>query len=151
MSADRGTGVGRAVDRLAAALRAHLDARRRAEVQLASFAFTEQPSPATRDEAGPDPADLRWFLARVLRAAGEPGTLRLLEALRAGPVSIDAARDLDPAAPGRLGVVERIGDLAAAGLVARELGRDEVSLAPLGVAVLDLVSEIERCAAADAS
>jgi hypothetical protein len=35
--------------------------------------------------------------------------------------------------------------------VARELGRDEVSLAPLGAAVLDLVSEIERCAAADAS
>jgi hypothetical protein len=139
------------VGRLAAALRAHLDARRRADAQLASFAFTEQPAAATRDEAGPDPADLSWFLARLLRSAGEPGTLRLLEALRAGPVSIDAARDLDPAAPGRLGLVERIGDLAAAGLVARELGRDEVSLAPLGAAVLDLVSEIERCAAADAS
>jgi hypothetical protein len=139
------------VDRLAAALRAHVDARRRAEAQLASFAFTEQPSSATRDDAEPDPADLRWYVARLLRAAGEPGTLRLLETLHDGPVSIEAARHFDPAGPGRLGLAERIGDLAAAGLVARELGHDEVSLAPLGAAVLDLVSEIERCAAADAS
>jgi hypothetical protein len=140
------------VDRLAAALRAHVDARRRAEEQLAAFAFTERPSSAAGNDAEPDPVDWRWFVAGTLHAAGQSGTLRLLEALRDGPLSIaDAARDLDPARRGRLALVEQVGALAAAGLVARELARDEVSLAPLGASVLDLVTEIERSVQMDAS
>jgi hypothetical protein len=141
-----------AVDRLASALRAHVDARRHAEAQLAAFAFSEHPAPAARGAAAPGPAGRRWFVARALRAAGEPGTLSVLEALRAGPLSLDlAGRELDPADHGRLPLVEQVGELAAAGLVARELGRDELSLTPLGAAVLDLVMEIERLAWADAS
>lgn len=140
------------VDRLGTALRAHVDARRRAEEQRAAFAFTERPATAAPDDARPGPVDWRWFVARVLRTAGEPGTLRLLEALRAGPIpTAGSASVLEPAGRDRLALAEQIGDLAAVGLVARELGRDEVSLAPLGEAVLELVTDIERRAGADAS
>lgn len=146
-----------AVDRVGVALRAHVDARRRAEQQRAAFAFTER-APARAGEAGEgddagglDSVDWRWFAGRTLHTAGEPGTLRLLAGLRDGPVRMAAAGDLEPDGHGRLALVERIGDLAAAGLVTRELARDEVALAPLGAAVLELVADIARSAGADPS
>lgn len=145
------------VDRLAAALRAHIDGRRRADERLASFAFSERSdrSPSAGGAGGGAVAaagDWRHFAARTLRLAGDPGTIRLLDGLRDGAVATaDLAAALDPAERGRLALIDRIGDLAAAGLVARELERDEVSLAPLGEAVLDLVIEIERRAGAEAS
>jgi hypothetical protein len=160
------------VDRLAAALHAHVDARRRADERLASFAFSERPDRGTppggapsggapsagapsggdRDATRAGVTDWRYFATRTLRLAGDPGTLRLLDRLRDGAVgTANLADALDPDERGHLALVERIGDLAAAGLVARELGRDEVRLAPLGEAVLDLVAEIERRAGADAS
>lgn len=143
------------VDRLAAALRAHVDARRRAEERLASFAFSERQGSAV-PEAGDEPTDgastRRHFAARTLRVAGDPGALRLLDRLRDGPVAAsELGGAVDPDERSRLALVDRIGELAAAGLVTRELERDEVRLAPLGEAVLDLVAEIERREGVEAS
>lgn len=146
---------GSVVDRLSAALRAHVDARRRAEERLSSFAFSERPGasiPGAADDATDGSPDWRHFAARTLRVAGDPGALRVLDRLRDGPVATAVlAGALDPDERGRLALVDRIGELAAAGLVARELERDEVTLAPLGEAVLDLVAEIERREGVDAS
>jgi hypothetical protein len=136
------------LDRLAAALRAHVDARRRAEERLTAFAFVE-PAGRTGTTAPPidaaTRAEVRWFLARALRAAGDPEGLRLLETLRDGPARVDRLSGAWAAdGRGRLAFVDLVGELAAAGLVSRELERDEVSLTPLGGAVLVVMAEIER-------
>jgi hypothetical protein len=49
---------------------------------------------------------------------------------------------LDPG--DRVALAARVGALAAAGLVGRELESDRVTATPLGEAVLDLIDDIER-------
>jgi hypothetical protein len=139
------------LDRLASALRAHVDARRRAEGRLASFAFTERPR-----IAGPEPshaagttADWDYFVGVALRVAGEPTTLRALQALRADARPLERlGGDLGSPTHDPLAIGDWIGGLASAGLVSRELESNRVSLTPLGEAIVDLVSEVTRRAGA---
>lgn len=143
------------VERVAVALRDRVAAQRRAEERIASFAFTEGRAPDT-----PDPGtsgdltagDWCYFAGRALRLAGEPWTLQLLEALRAGGRSIDEiAASGGPGPHDRLAAADWVGGLASAGLVARELESGRISLTPLGEALRDLVAEIARRADAGAS
>jgi hypothetical protein len=117
--------------------------QRRAEERLSAFAFHEAgagPAPEPVAEVGIEAAEaVDWdhYLARTLRAAGEGGVLALLRRLR------DGERRLAELGDDRLAAADRIGALATAGLVARELDGDRVSLAPLGEALLALIDELE--------
>ena len=51
---------------------------------------------------------------------------------------------VEPAMHDRLVAADRVGRLASAGLVGRELESDRVALTPLGEALLDLVADLER-------
>jgi hypothetical protein len=57
----------------------------------------------------------------------------------------------DASGPAGLAAADRVGVLAAAGLVGRDLETGRVSLSELGAAVLDLIRELERRAAAPAA
>lgn len=140
------------VGRLAVALRARVEAQRRAEDRLASFAFTEGPArnlPASPAGAPGESVDWRYFASAALRAVSDPTTLSMLEEVRGDGRPIHELAGL----PGsgihdHLAVTDRIGRLASAGLVVRELESDRISLTGLGEALLDLVVEIERRAGA---
>lgn len=128
--------------------------QRRAEERLADFAFGEAAATPARAAAPGPGAPIgttawRHYLARMLRSAGELETLELLEALRDGPSSLDGLALREPWRGDRVAVADWIGGLAAVGFVRRELETDRVSLAPLGVAVLELVAELERRLGAD--
>jgi hypothetical protein len=134
------------IGRVATALRARVEAQRRAEERLASFAFTES-APVSGQAAGdePDGADWLYFLLRALRLLGESDTVRLLRHLRDGGRSLADLPVLAGSGLGdRLAAADWIGGLASAGFVVRELERDRVVLAPLGAAMLDLLTEIEQ-------
>jgi hypothetical protein len=134
--------------RLAAGLREHVVSRRAAEERLSSFAFTEAGN--SRGEPAAPSIDWRHYLSTALRAAGEPATIRLLDVLRDGERTLPALAGLAPTAAQRAGEPDRaaaadwVGSLAAAGLVARELAGDRVSLTRLGAALLDLVQLVEE-------
>jgi hypothetical protein len=141
------------VGRVAAALRARVEAQHRAEERLASFAFTETAPAGGRHDAGDrardaaEPAGTDWlyFLLRSLRLLGEPDTVRLLRRLREGGRQLsDVAALAGSGRADRLAAADRVGELAAAGFVVRELESDVVVLAPLGAALLELVDEVER-------
>jgi hypothetical protein len=132
------------LDALGVGLRRRVTERGRAERRLADFVFREG-SPDPGEGTVPSPADWRHFVARTLAAAGEPGTIDLLERLSAGDLPIDEIGGLRVAGGGdRLATVDRIGGLASAGLVGRDLETDRVGLTDLGAAVLALVREWER-------
>ena len=135
----------------ATALRGRVSEQRRLEDRLASFVFgpAARPGRAAGAPAGlqGDAVAWRYYLARMLRRAGDPAALELLARLRASPVDLDELRGAgawgaDPAA-----LADWIGELATAGLVSREIESGHVELAPLGAALLGLVEEIERRAA----
>ncbi len=143
------------LEALAAGLRRRVDEQRRAEERLADFAFSEtgaaQPSGRATTTAPPAPVTAwRYYVARTLHAAGEPGTLQLLERLRGGgPVTIaelaaDDAGVGDRVAGDRAAVADVIGGLAVVGFVTRDLETNRVALAPLGFAVLGIVDALEH-------
>ena len=81
----------------------------------------------------------------ALGTLDDPDALRILEALRTGRRSPDAlARIVEPAAPDPVAAADRVARLAAAGLVGRDLETGQVTLAPLGESILDLVAEVAR-------
>jgi hypothetical protein len=131
---------------LADGLRRRVSERGQAEERLADFVFREG-----RDGASPwapAGADWRYFISRTLAAAGEPGTLYLLERLSSGDETLQTlARDHPAGLDGGLATVDRIGGLAAAGLAGRDLETGRVGLTGLGSAVLAFAQEWERRAA----
>ncbi len=135
------------LDALAASLRARVTERRRAEARLAGFVFDERSGPAATPVAELGSVDWRYHAVRSLQAALDPEAVSLLSRLRGGPLGLSrlarlmGTSDLAAAA-------ERVGGLASAGLVGRELETERVSLAPLGGAVLELLDELARRAGA---
>jgi hypothetical protein len=142
------TATGALLDALAGGLRRRVTERGLAERRLADFVFREG-SPDPGEGTTPSPADWRHFVGRTLAAAGEPGTIELLERLSGGdrPIAELAGR-WEAGGGGRLASVDWIGGLASAGLVGRDLETDRVGLTDLGAAVLALVREWERRASA---
>ncbi|HEX2754912.1 MAG TPA: hypothetical protein VHM48_05585 [Candidatus Limnocylindrales bacterium] len=146
------------LDRLAAAVAARVRGRRTAEERLGAFAFHEGPrhgrqagmaplDRSTADESTPDSAaiDWRYFVLRALTALGDPDAVRILEALPPDGRPLDALVGLvEPDVPDPVAAADRIGRLAAAGLVGRDLESDHVSLLPLGEVLLELVRDVAR-------
>jgi len=133
---------GALVGALSAGLGAWIAQAMRAEDRLATFAFREG---GPRVDL-PAPTSLRFFIGRLLGAAGDPATLRLLEATRDGAVPMaELLRrdDLGVERGDRVALAERIADAASGGLVGRELEGDRVACTPLGTALLDLVEALE--------
>lgn len=131
---------------LADGLRHRVAERGQAEARLADFAFREGPGGSGRPT--PAEADWRYFISRTLAAAGEPGTLDLLELLSSGEETLETlVRDKAAGLTGGLAIVERIGGLAAAGLAGRDLESGRVRLTGLGSAVLAFAQEWARLAA----
>jgi hypothetical protein len=129
---------------LADGLRRRVAERSRAEERLADFVFSEG-ADGPRGGALLGPADWRHFVSRTLAAAGAPGTLDLLDRLSRGDVPLDGlTADGWPGLPGSLAIVDRVGDLTAAGLVRRDLETGRVGLTDLGTAVLALAREWEH-------
>jgi hypothetical protein len=138
------------LDRLGEAIRGRVDSRLAAETRLASFAFGE--SPSTPPSGPPEAAatDWQYFTTRALAAVAEPDAFPILEALRGDGLPLPSLERLvSPLGRDRLAVADRIGDLAAAGLVGRELESDIVALTPLGEALLGLIDEISTRARGD--
>jgi hypothetical protein len=134
---------------LADGLRRRVMERSQAEERLADFAFREQPAGPVRPT--PLGADWRYFISRTLAAAGEPGTLDLLERLSSGEETLPTlVREPSLGLAGGLATVDRIGGLAAAGLASRDLETGRVALTGLGSAVLAFAREWESRAAASA-
>ncbi len=128
---------------LADGLRRRVAERGRAEARLADFVFRE--GSGGRDEPAILGADRRYFVARTLAAAGELGTLDLLERLSSGRETLETlARDAPPGLDAGLATIDRIGGLAAAGLVGRDLETGRLELTGLGSAVLAFAREWER-------
>jgi hypothetical protein len=146
------------LDRLAAAVAARVRGRRTAEERLGAFAFHEEPAngrperidaapPSTADERVPGsaPVDWRYFIVRALGALDDHDAIRILEALPPDGRPVDELVGvLEPAVPDRVAAADRVGRLAAAGLVGRDLESDRVSLLPLGEVLLELVADIAR-------
>ena len=129
------------------AVGAWLARQRVAEERLTSFAFregqpdVEVPAPTSHAAIGQWIAGLvadRAIVA-VLRAVEGPGTTTS-DLAAAGVLGLDAGD--------RVALVARVGVLAAAGLVTRELETDRVSLTELGRAALAVA--VERSPAAPA-
>lgn len=146
------------LDRLAAAIAARVRGRQTAEERLGAFAFHEEPSNGrTGDVAavarstasaavpGSDQVDWRYFVVRALGVLADPELLRILEAIPSGGRPFDElVRLVDPSVPDRVAAADRVGRLAAAGLVGRDLESDCVSLLPLGDVLLELVADLAR-------
>ncbi len=146
------------LDRLAAAVAARVRGRRTAEERLGAFAFREEPSngrpgeiaaaaPSTTGAVvpGPAPVDWRYFVVRALGALDDPDVIRILEALPPdGRPFGELVGLVEPAVPDRVAAADRVGRLAAAGLVGRDLESDLVSLLPLGEVLLELVADVAR-------
>ena len=156
--ADAAVAAGELLDLLAAAVAARVRGRQVAEERLGAFAFHEGPrngrpdetAPADGSTAGepvPDPSaiDWRYFVLRALGVLDDPDAVRILEALEPEGRPLDGLVGLiAPDVPDRLTAADRIGRLAAAGLVARDLESDRVSLLPLGAILLELVRDVAR-------
>ncbi len=127
-------------------LRRRIAERRHAEEQLAAFAFREGTGGDQRAHVDPD---WRYFVSRTLAAAGELGTLDLLERIANDDETIGTLIGERPAGfGGGLATADRIGGLGAAGLAGRDLETGRVSLTALGSAILAFALEWERRAAA---
>lgn len=146
------------LDRLAAAIAARVRGRRTAEERLGAFAFHEEPSNGRPGEIagvarsttsaavpGSAPVDWRYFAVRALGVLADPELLRILEAIPAdGRPFGELVGLMEPAVPDRVAAADRVGRLAAAGLVGRDLESDRVSLLPLGEVLLELVADVAR-------
>lgn len=144
--------------RLAGAVAARVLGRRTAEERVGAFAFHEEPTNgrpgesaavarSTTDAAVPGSAavDWRYFVIRALGAVGDPDVIRILEALPPdGRPFGELVGVVEPAVQDRMAAADRVGRLAAAGLVGRDLESDRVSLLPLGEALLELVADLAR-------
>lgn len=132
---------------LADALRRRVAERRQAEEHLAAFVFRE----GSDGQRPPLDADVRHFVSRTLAAAGEPGTLDLLDRLSSGSETVPTLADEGAVGlAGGLATADRIAGLGAAGLAGRDLETGRVRLTALGSAVLALAREWERRAAVPA-
>ena len=133
---------------LADGLRRRVAERGRAEERLADFVFREGSDAAARS-AVMEPEGWRTFVSRTLAAAGEPGTLDLLDYLSSGDGTLATlGRDRPAGVDGGLATVDRIAGLAASGLVSRDLETGRIGLTALGSAVLAFTRAWERLAAA---
>ncbi|HEX5147454.1 MAG TPA: hypothetical protein VFW02_00135 [Candidatus Limnocylindrales bacterium] len=143
------TGADRLLADLADGLRRRIAERRHAEEGLAAFAFREGPvGAADTDERVPAEPDWRYFMSRTLAAAGEPGTLDLLERISSGNETVATLVAKPPAGvDGGLATADRIAGIGAAGLAGRDLETSSVRLTALGSAVLAFALEWERRAA----
>lgn len=134
---------------LADGLRRRVAERSQAEERLADFVFHEGSRGADRPVL--TEADWRYFIGRTLAAAGEHGTLDLLERLSGGTETLERLlRDPSTGLAGDLATDDRIGGLAAAGLAGRDLETGRLGLTALGSAVLAFTQEWERRAAGPA-
>jgi hypothetical protein len=132
---------------LADGLHRRVAERTRAEARLADFVFRDGAGDAM-PLAPVEPDGWRYFVARTLAAAGEPGTLDLLERLSAGQQTLASlSGERQVGLDGGLATIDRISGLAAVGLVARDLETGRIGLTALGSAVLAFVLEWERLAA----
>jgi hypothetical protein len=132
---------------LADGLRRRVAERGQAEERLGDFVFREESTPGSSSAAppAPDEASWRYFVARTLAAAGEPGTIDLLERLATERETLDTmTRNGSVGLAGRLATADRIGGLAATGLAGRDLESGRVRLTALGSAVLAFALEWER-------
>jgi hypothetical protein len=128
---------------LADGLRRQVAERGQAEARLADFVFRE--GSAGAGQRAPVPTEWRYFISRTLAAAGELGTLDLLQRLSSGDETLETlARDHPAGLDGELATVDRIGGLAGAGLAGRDLETGRVTLTGLGSAVLAFAREWER-------
>lgn len=135
---------------LADGLRRRITERGRAEERLGAFVFREAvlAGPGSAAQPATGVANWRYFITRTLAAAGEPGTIDLLERLATDRETLDTlTRDAPPGLEGWLATADRIGELAAAGLAGRDLESGRVRLTALGSAVLAFAEEWERRAA----
>lgn len=135
------------IDALAAGIATSIRQAALAEDRLTTFAFRED-GPARAASPPPSP---RSFVRRVLAAAGDPTTVRLLEL--AGDEGVPMTELLEHADLGadpgdRVALAERVAAAAACGLVGRELESDRVARTPLGSALLRLVRALEAGVAA---
>ena len=131
------------LEALASALRAWVGRQAVAEERLTSFAFREGQAAIEVPAA----TSFGALATQILAAACDPATIRFLRAVRGDGRTIESLAPagmlgLDPG--DRVAVAARVGALAAAGLVGRELESDRVTATPLGEAVLDLIGDIER-------
>jgi hypothetical protein len=128
--------MSRAADALDGALGAWLARQAAAEERLTSFAFREgEPAPELAPPTSHD-AMRRW----ILRTISEPevaGLLRLLGPDGRPLAELATLGVLGLRPHDRVALAARIGVLAAAGLVARDLERDRVVATPLGLAALE--------------
>lgn len=121
--------------------------------QLGSFAFGEgSPAPGPELREGEELAAAHDFLLRVLRGISDPLDWRILAAVvsgtgdsesetGAGGVSLDALADRLELP--RLTVTERVNGLIQLGLMARDLEHDSVTPSPAGIALFELVCELD--------
>ena len=131
---------------LAEGLRRRVAERGEAEARLADFVFRE--GSAGAGQPAFVKTEWRYFISRTLAAAGELGTLDLLERLSSGNETLQTlGRDHPEGVDGELAIVDRIGALTGAGLAGRDLETGRVSLTGLGSAVLSFARELERRAA----
>ena len=138
------TGADLLLAGLADGLRRRVAERYRAEERLADFVFSER-AREPEHSAPLAPAEWRYFVSRTLATAGAPGTLDLLDRLSAGDEPLDELTAGGwPGLPGGLAIVDRVGDLAAVGLVRRDLETRRVGLTDLGAAILAFVQEWEH-------
>ena len=131
------------LEAFASALRSWVGRQAVAEERLTSFAFRE--GQAAIDV--PAPTSFGPLAMQILAAACDPATIRFLHAVRGDGRTIESlapAGMLGLDAGDRVALAARVGALAAAGLVGRELESDRVTATPLGEAVLDLIGDIER-------
>ena len=138
---------------LARALAARLRDATAAGEQLASFAFTEgTPAPGPELREGEELAAAHDFLLRVLHGVSEPLSWKVLAtvATEGGhesdehdvrALSIDALADRLELP--RLALTERVNALIQLGVMARDLEHDSVAASPAGVALYELVCELD--------
>lgn len=131
------------LEALASALKAWVGRQAVAEERLTSFAFREGQAAI----GVPAPTSFGPLATQILAIACDPGTIRFLHAVSGDGRTIESLAPagmlgLDPG--DRVALAARVGALAAAGLVGRELESDRVAATPLGQAVLHLVDDIER-------
>jgi hypothetical protein len=130
--------MSREAEALDGALGAWLARQAAAEERLTSFAFREgEPAPGL-----PPPTSQDAIRDWILRTVDEPDVAHLLGVLGPDGRQIDELVTLGVLGirpHDRVALAARIGVLAAAGLVARDLERDRVVATPLGLAALDAV------------
>lgn len=128
---------------LASALEAWIVRQAAAEERLTAFAFREDQA----EVVVPRPTSGGTVARYVLAVACEPSTYDFLRDVRGAGLTIGSLAAAGPLGvdPGdRVALATRVGILAAAGLVGRELESDRITATPLAEAILDLLEDVER-------